>query len=123
MSLLLVGLLACRSGTDPAPPAAGDTSTPTEPPGDALVQFEGDPPKNVLMISIDTFRRDHVGRFGNLGLKLPPEITECSVRRMDRSHVGKNYPALAINVHDDRFTLWTTKSNYQTIAHPKHVVV
>jgi len=67
LSLLLVGLLACRSGTDPAPPAADDTSTPTVP-GDALVRFDGEPPKNVLMISIDTFRRDHVGRFGDLGL-------------------------------------------------------
>ncbi|MCA9491177.1 MAG: sulfatase-like hydrolase/transferase [Myxococcales bacterium] len=45
--------------TDPTTPPA---TTPSEV-GPALV-FEGDPPRNLLVISIDTLRRDAIGRYG-----------------------------------------------------------
>jgi arylsulfatase A-like enzyme len=59
--LPLLLALACTSD-DPAP-------TDTEPIAleEALV-FDGAPPTNVLMISIDTFRKDHLDPFGDLGI-------------------------------------------------------
>jgi len=60
--LTLLTLFACRSPElvdlpcDPeAPPSSPDTP--------ALV-FDGERPKNLLMISMDTFRKDRVGRYG-----------------------------------------------------------
>jgi arylsulfatase A-like enzyme len=46
MLALLLATLACRSDEDFA------------------LQFRGDPPKNILMISIDTLRRDRLARYG-----------------------------------------------------------
>lgn len=60
-------LLGCRGGTvtvtDQIPSPTGTVDhTGTTPPTSAL-QFEGAPPTNVVVLSIDTLRRDHVGRF------------------------------------------------------------
>jgi arylsulfatase A-like enzyme len=89
--MIVVTLLLACSGSDPEPSAPHDTpstetgtvssSTPPEesaevtghtgtPPivGEAPLQFYGSVPRNVLMISIDTFRRDHIGAYGDLDL-------------------------------------------------------
>jgi arylsulfatase A-like enzyme len=50
---------ACRTdevAPTPAPPRA------------PLIRFDGAPPKNVLMISLDTFRRDKLQRYGGPGI-------------------------------------------------------
>ncbi len=60
--------------TTPTPTATtggaptGETGVELEVVGEAPMQFLGARPRNVLMISVDTFRRDHVGAFGSLGL-------------------------------------------------------
>lgn len=46
-------------GTSPSPPME------TEPQG--LLQFDGPAPTNLVIISLDTTRRDHVGRYGAMG--------------------------------------------------------
>lgn len=49
------------TGSTPTSPSTTETGTePTFPPGPALV-FDGKPPANILMISIDTTRRDEIG--------------------------------------------------------------
>lgn len=53
--------------TDTDTPTTSDTGPSNTGPRPAL-QFVGDAPKNVLMISIDTFRRDHMDAYGDLGL-------------------------------------------------------
>src|SRR5262245_59415252 len=60
-SLCLACLLAaCRADPRP-PPDYGDERTETFP------QFYGWVPHNLLMISMDTFRKDHLDRYGNVG--------------------------------------------------------
>jgi len=49
-------LVAC--GGEPAP-----ADLPSGPPTDTLPSFYGEVPDNVLMISIDTFRKDYMGRY------------------------------------------------------------
>lgn len=49
------------------PTGAPDTGTPL-PVGDPPLRFVGARPRNVLMISMDTFRRDHIDPYGGLGL-------------------------------------------------------
>ncbi len=67
--ILLVA--ACTSGggggTVPAPPApvTGDTAAVDAP---LFPRFDGEPPRNVLFLSLDTMRRDHMGRYGGTGL-------------------------------------------------------
>jgi hypothetical protein len=43
-----------------------DTGQP-EPPREPLLQFVGEPPPNLVFISLDTTRRDYVGRYGGTG--------------------------------------------------------
>ncbi len=59
-------LLACHGDPDGRPP--GDTAPITPPDAADPLVFDGPPPKNVLMISIDTFRRDHFDPYGDLEL-------------------------------------------------------
>ena len=79
--MLWIGVLACSGpndgpkGDEPdtIPPDTSTGTTDTDPPTDtgtipdpnspALV-FDGDRPRNVLMLSIDTTRRDHVAPYG-----------------------------------------------------------
>lgn len=63
-------LLACGGDEpEPTPDPGVDTGTFVAPePGEPLLSFDGPPPRNVLMISIDTYRRDNVGRFGDRDL-------------------------------------------------------
>lgn len=63
-------LLACSKPAEtPEPTGPVDTGTWVPPePGEPILQFRGSPPRNVLMISIDTFRKDNLGRFGDRGL-------------------------------------------------------
>jgi len=104
---ILALLLACK------PDPSGDPSDTGEPweapePGDPLVRFAGGPPKNVLMISIDTFRRDHVGRFGDLGL------TPFLDQLMDEGVVAERF---------EQCSNWTWQSTSCTLAgrHPEQV--
>src|SRR5687767_14193899 len=39
-----------------------------EPVGTNALQFYGRIPKNLIFLSIDTFRKDHIGRYGGPGL-------------------------------------------------------
>ncbi len=52
-------LLACTSGRAPVNDSADTTPTDTFP------SFYGTAPKNLLVISLDTFRRDHMARYGD----------------------------------------------------------
>jgi arylsulfatase A-like enzyme len=54
-------LAACTKGDDDP---TVDTDTDTTPSASPLVFGTGAPPKNLLMISMDTFRRDAIGRYG-----------------------------------------------------------
>jgi arylsulfatase A-like enzyme len=56
-SLLIVVFTACDS-VAPGPPA----------PETSFLEFKVHGPRNLLMLSIDTLRKDHVGRYGDLGL-------------------------------------------------------
>ncbi len=63
--LLVIGGVGCSGGppSEPAPdPDYGDERVGTTP------DFFGRVPSNLLMISIDTFRRDHFDRYGDKGL-------------------------------------------------------
>jgi arylsulfatase A-like enzyme len=63
-ALVPLGLFAC-SGADDGwyhRPRFGDEPTDTFP------QFYGRPPKNIVMISLDTFRKDHLDRYGADGV-------------------------------------------------------
>ena len=73
-SLILLVLAACPSST-PETRSVDETpwvSVPTE----ALPDFEGSPPKNVLMISIDTLRKDHLSRYDPLERDLTPFLDD-----------------------------------------------
>lgn len=77
---ILLCLLACRSEDPPgaatrdaassdALSATSDTSDPSQtPPREGPLRFSGAAPRNVLMISMDTFRKDHIDPYGDLGL-------------------------------------------------------
>jgi arylsulfatase A-like enzyme len=48
-------------------PTVTTPTSPTTPAGPpSVLQFDGPPPTNLLIISLDTTRRDHIGRFGYL---------------------------------------------------------
>ncbi len=59
-AVLGAGGVGC-AGSRPEPPYI-------PPPETALLEFRERGPRNVLMLSIDTLRRDHVGRYGDLDL-------------------------------------------------------
>lgn len=63
-ALVPLGLLACSGGDDDwyRRPRFGDEPTDTFP------QFYGRVPKNIVMISMDTFRKDHLDRYGAEGI-------------------------------------------------------
>jgi len=57
---------------DPAPPSSppdGGTTPPLTGTTDlqSVLQFTGDPPENLLIVSLDTTRRDYIGRFAGTG--------------------------------------------------------
>ncbi len=65
MIVLLVALAACSSkGTQSEHTQTFETATP----GATLTFTSGVPPKNLLMISIDTLRRDELARYGTDGM-------------------------------------------------------
>jgi arylsulfatase A-like enzyme len=51
---------------DTEEPGTGDTGEPYEGP-QSVLQFDGDPPTNLIVISLDTTRRDYLGRFAGNG--------------------------------------------------------
>ena len=59
--MLLTTLLLTLSGCD------GDQPGPP-PPATSFLEFKNKGPTNLLMLSIDTLRKDHVGRYGELSL-------------------------------------------------------
>lgn len=79
---VLVLLSACKDEVEPpdsGQPSETDTDTDitltTPPLGQPALVFEGERPKNVLMISIDTTRRDHLGPYSVWG-ELTPFLGE-----------------------------------------------
>jgi len=69
--LILALLIACGGGRDDGPKKKkGDDTSEivTTTSGSEVLQFEGEVPKNLIFISIDTFRKDHMGFHGDLGL-------------------------------------------------------
>lgn len=52
-------LMACSGG------GLGKSDSAQLPPTDTFPSFYGETPKNLLIISMDTFRRDHMGRYGD----------------------------------------------------------
>ena len=62
--LAIAALIGCSPSETRkrSPVTPTDTASPTT---DALIPFVGDPPRNVLMISIDTWRRDHFDPHGD----------------------------------------------------------
>ncbi|MEQ1568933.1 MAG: sulfatase-like hydrolase/transferase [Myxococcota bacterium] len=64
--------IACRPE-----PEVVDTASPPAPPPTILPTFDGPAPRNLVMLSVDTFRRDHVGRYGSpTGESLTPFLDE-----------------------------------------------
>jgi arylsulfatase A-like enzyme len=66
MTVFAAAWLACRPATDSPvdtvePEPTAETATPTS---DGPLSFRGRPPRNLLMISIDTLRRDAFGDYG-----------------------------------------------------------
>ncbi|MDP2306288.1 MAG: sulfatase-like hydrolase/transferase [Pseudomonadota bacterium] len=67
--MLLSLLLACTAPSVPVVPGGGDdTGEPALLPTDTFPSFYGEVPKNLLVVSVDTFRRDLMSRFGGEGL-------------------------------------------------------
>ena len=67
--VLTVLLAACGPGpkkTDKVP--GDDTATIKGTSGTPVLQFVGDVPKNLIFVSIDTFRKDHFGPYSSKGL-------------------------------------------------------
>jgi len=64
--LVAFAVLMVACGGDPAP-----ADLPAGPPTDTFPSFYGEVPKNVLMISIDTFRKDYMGRYDPSGDRTP----------------------------------------------------
>ncbi|MBA2321064.1 MAG: sulfatase-like hydrolase/transferase [Deltaproteobacteria bacterium] len=72
--LALLALAGCHPdppGTVPEPPDDEDDTVGVAAPAAANVTFVGPPPTNLVMISVDTMRRDHVGRYDD-GASLTP---------------------------------------------------
>ena len=74
-------------------------------PGPSALQLEGDPPVNVLMLSIDTLRRDRVGRYrqsGSLGPSDTPFLDQLLAEGLalddHRSCSTWTYPSIACAV-------------------------
>ncbi len=67
--LLFFALAAC--GPEPASPP-GPAEVLTGPPTETMPAFEGRVPANLVMVSIDTLRRDHVGRYDPSGPSTTP---------------------------------------------------
>lgn len=82
-TLLAIGALlslgaGCVSREISDPPLPVDPSLPRV--GTSPLEFYGRKPKNLLMLSIDTFRKDHLGAHGDLGLTpFLDEIAEAGV--------------------------------------------
>lgn len=77
MVLLLAGLLACGGKSEEAD---SGPLTPEErwgPPTDTIPSFYGSVPKNVIMLSIDTWRRDSLTRYG--GPTVMPYMDELAM--------------------------------------------
>ena len=55
---LLLVLIACNDSDTPGPP----------PPATSFLTFEDEGPRNLLMLSIDTLRKDHLSRYGDRNL-------------------------------------------------------
>jgi arylsulfatase A-like enzyme len=92
MTPFLLGLIACGGPDrpsdaaptpDPSLSTADSSGAPVALVGEAPLQFRGARPRNVLMISIDTFRRDHIDPYGDLGLI--PTITDHIERGVSAS--------------------------------------
>jgi choline-sulfatase len=66
----LLTAFAC-SGSEPQPPEPEPDLTPT----DTFPQFLGKVPKNIVMISMDTFRRDHLDRYGDGSRQITPFLS------------------------------------------------
>ncbi len=60
-------------GTPPGSDTVPSTTGSPTPTGEPALQFDGPAPTNVLMISVDTLRRDHIGRYAD-GESLTPFI-------------------------------------------------
>ena len=61
MKSLLLLALACRGGD----PSTGDTPQPTDDSAaGGLLAFDGEAPRNLLVVVVDTLRRDALGRYG-----------------------------------------------------------
>jgi arylsulfatase A-like enzyme len=83
--LLLVSLACTGPSEERPPPSSTGTDTDTDlplpdppPVGSPFLQFVGDRPTNVLMISIDTTRRDHVAGFAPDGAIYTPFLRELA---------------------------------------------
>jgi arylsulfatase A-like enzyme len=83
--MLLLLVMACTPGTVDGPAGAppkttADTGTPSPAAtGSEIVSFAGAPPTNVLIVSIDTVRRDRVGRYGGTNTPFLDELFRQSV--------------------------------------------
>jgi len=94
----VVELTGHRPTSIPAVPLDTDTTfVPTE----LLPQFDGAPPQNVLMISIDTWRRDHFDPYGD-GTEYTPFLASLAAEglRLD-DHVSCSnwtYPAVTCTI-------------------------
>ncbi|MEN0065387.1 MAG: sulfatase-like hydrolase/transferase [Myxococcota bacterium] len=64
--VLLASAAGCLSREIDDRPLPTDPTLPRV--GTAPLEFYGQKPKNLIMLSIDTFRKDHLGAHGNLGL-------------------------------------------------------
>ncbi|MEM6930261.1 MAG: sulfatase-like hydrolase/transferase, partial [Myxococcota bacterium] len=62
----MVAATGCLSRDIKDDPLPTDPTLPTV--GTAPIEFYGRRPKNLIMLSIDTFRKDHLGAHGDLGL-------------------------------------------------------
>jgi arylsulfatase A-like enzyme len=67
--MLLALLLACTAPSVPVLPSDGDDTgeVPVPVPTDTFPSFYGKVPKNLLVVSVDTFRRDLMARYGGEG--------------------------------------------------------
>jgi arylsulfatase A-like enzyme len=64
--LMMALLVACTGGSSgDRPPGPTDTDPTSPPPPEPVIAFDGEPPANVLILSLDTVRRDRVGRYGD----------------------------------------------------------
>lgn len=80
--MVLLTAFACTGASEVRPRPDPDTDTPITAPlppdGEPLLQFVGDRPTNVLMISMDTTRRDQVGNYSPDGTIYTPFLKEIA---------------------------------------------